>query len=255
MRKSRGAALRIVTGLLLTMVLLFTAGCVEDGKRQGVKEPEVKTIIDQLTDIQQKNGNVVFSTLGSSVTSGVGVKSMEEHWTGLLVKDLMQTQRLDKLDFHNNGYPGITTTKVLSEQRVEEVIAQKPDLILFETCLLNDYHYAVPLDKTITNIDEIMGKFQKELPDTIVILQSPNPRDPGDANKLGTTYQNYLDKTKEHILSKGWRYIDVASAFEAQRTGAGLKTTEVMPDGVHPNEKGSKYWYNTVREYFFKQPQ
>ncbi|GAA3319003.1 hypothetical protein GCM10020331_024110 [Ectobacillus funiculus] len=63
-----------------------------------------------------------------------------------------------------------------------------------------------------------MKEIHKQFPETLIVLQSPNPSTTRvKANKLGLTYKDYLDSTKTYVTSKGWYYIDIHTAYEKKQ--------------------------------------
>lgn len=202
-----------------------------------------RSYIDDLNYLIAKNGHATISTLGSSVTAGAGASSEDKKWSSLLENYLIKTKVI------SNGFGGYSSSSILSENKADIVISQKPDIVLFETCILNDHGQSVPIEKTIQNITEIIDKIQKNLPESKIILISPNPKLEDKKNTVGLTMADYASKTKEFIISKGWNYIDVYSEFQANHTD-NLKS--LLTDGIHPNDSGYKIWFEGLKKGFEK---
>jgi lysophospholipase L1-like esterase len=212
------------------------------------------TVIGWLRKRVEQNGQATIVALGSSGSIGVGVANPDDAWFGLLRKELTQDPELSKLRWVNLGGIGYTTSTLINQGVVQKAIAEKPDVVLLETCAMTDWIRNIPVTKTISNLDEMVGQIQNALPDARIILQSANPTTNLGKNVLGLTYTDYVNQVAQHIREKGWEYIDVYGQFEAMRVKDGKTLTQLVPDGYHPNEAGYSYWYTSVNDYFHKRP-
>jgi hypothetical protein len=104
--------------------------------------------------------------------------------------------------------------------------------------------------KTLDSLDQLMALLQRSLPDSRIIVISPNPAVKPNANAQKLMYSDYLNQTKEHILAKGWEFVDVYADMERQRQAANLPLEKILLDGVHPNSVGYGYWFETMKTYF-----
>jgi lysophospholipase L1-like esterase len=208
--------------------------------------------IDWLRTRVKQNGTATIVVLGSSGSKGVGVANPNDAWFGLLKKEFSQDPELSKLRWVNLGGTGYTTSTLINQGVVQKAIEEKPDVVLLETCAMTDWIRNIPVTKTISNLDEIVGQIQSALPDARIILQSANPTTNPGKNVLGLTYSDYVNQVAQHIREKGWEYIDVYGKFEVMRVKDGKTLTQVVPDGYHPNEAGYSYWYAAVNDYFHK---
>jgi lysophospholipase L1-like esterase len=209
-------------------------------------------VIGWLRQRVQQNGTATIVALGSSGSKGVGVANPDDAWFGLLRKELSQDPELSKLKWVNLGGSGYTTSTVINQGVVQKAIEEKPDVVLLETCAMTDWIRNIPVTKTISNLNEMVGQIQSALPDARIILQSANPTTNPGKNVLGLTYADYVNQVAQHIREKGWEYIDVFGRFEEMRVKDGKTLTQVVPDGYHPNEAGYRYWYTAVNDYFHK---
>ncbi|MFB6363172.1 SGNH/GDSL hydrolase family protein [Paenibacillus elgii] len=197
------------------------------------------------------NKSLVISTLGSSVTSGSGSTGVNKTWVNKLYERLKKERGLEKLRYHNSGWGGYTTSRIVKEKKADVLIQQKPNVILFETCLLNDYGQNVPVETTKKNIELIIMHLHTELPDSRIILQSPNPRLHGEAkNKEGLSYEDYIRQTEEFIKSKGWEYINIYDAMNKELANLQTPLKDIMYDDAHPNDKGYDLWAKILETYF-----
>lgn len=203
-----------------------------------------RSVIDDLHYLMTKNGSATISTLGSSVTAGVGASDVSRTWSSLILSNLRIIDGLRKVTLNSNGFGGHTSGAILFDKNYEIVISQKPDIVLIETCIINDHDQSTPVAQTLQNIEKIRQIISSALPNAKIIMLSPNPRLEDKKNNLGLTFADYANKTKELILGKGWEFIDVTSTYQG-------KTKELITsDGIHPNDNGYKLWADTVMNNF-----
>lgn len=193
--------------------------------------------------------NVVISTLGSSVTAGAGASDNSHNWSSLLTSYLQKNEGFTSVTLNNNGFGGYTTEMIISDKKVDTVISQKPDIVLFETCLINDHGKKIPLDKTEQNIASIVKAIHSALPDAKIILMSPNPRLEDFKMNNGLLLADYVNKTNEYFKKNGWDYIDIYNGFKDRN--ADMKVL-LSADGTHPNDEGYKMWFEIVKNEFEK---
>lgn len=199
-----------------------------------------------------KNGESKISLLGSSVTAGSGASNPSYSWAGRLDSALMGiSDNFNQVKIINNGKGGYSTRNLIDDKIYKKVIKDKPDLIIFETSLLNNYGQSISLDETIEDIKFLMDTFKSNLPNTEVLLISPNPipLKKGEVNKIGLTYEEYLNKTKTLIMDNGWNYVDIHEGMNAKIRKQNLKLNDLLTDGIHPNDKGYKLWFETLYQY------
>ncbi|MFP3125350.1 SGNH/GDSL hydrolase family protein [Ectobacillus funiculus] len=226
-----------------------------------MKKSSHKSMIDFLRYTSYKNGSAKIVALGDSVTYGVGASPegndhLNHSWVGLLQNYVgSNVKGIRNVKIVNKGFPGHTTSQLLKENRINEVIAEQPDIVIFEVCLLNNQRKSVSLEQTNADIKNIVNTIHKQLPETLIVLQSPNPSTTRvKANKLGLTYQDYLDSTKTYVTSKGWYYIDIHTAYEKAIHTKKLPLEQTLiADGVHPNDIGYKIWFDILKNAFSEQ--
>lgn len=202
-----------------------------------------RSILDDIRYIDAKNGKVQISSLGSSVTQGAGSSDPFRSWGPIISRQLRSyDDKFINVNFTSNGFGGYTTGNLLNEGKVEEIIKQNPDFILFETCLLNEHGQNVPLDTTINNIKVVTETIKSSLPNAKVIYLTSSPRKAEKENELGLYYKDYVSATKEFIESNGWHHIDIYNGF--MESGADLN--ELIKDDVHPNDSGYLLWAEVI---------
>lgn len=192
---------------------------------------------------------VRISTLGSSVTAGAGATTVDDNWSSLLLSHIRRQDDLFRVSLMSNGFGGYSTRALIEEKKVQTIVDQAPDLVILETSILNNHGQSLSLKETLNDLNTIVTSLEKSLPDSKIILISPNPK--GEAkdteNSIGLTMRDYSGATQEYILEKGWEYVDIFNAFEKQY---GNTIDTVLRDGVHPNDNGYKFWANTLIKAF-----
>ena len=122
------------------------------------------------------------------------------------------------------------------------VVAQKPDVVFIEFAI-NDAvtRFNLSLDDVRRNVDTILDRITRALPDCEIILQIMNPavgKPPGDPShrRDQDAYQHiYRDAARR----RGLRLIDHSIAWNrllARDGERGFK--QLVPDGVHPSAEG-----------------
>lgn len=234
----------------------------EFAKQQKAEEKERRLLLDNLDPsknaisfeefiqykrIKEDKTIATISLLGSSVTEGFGASDESLSWAGLLESSLEDVQVI------NRGKGGYSTKDILENKMYQNVIKDNPDIIIFETSLLNNHGQALTLKETRETLEKIMNEFNKSLPDTKVLLISPNPSslklDKQLYNKLGFTYDDYIQDTTELIKSKKWYYLDSYSEINKKLRKDNVTLKSVLTDGVHPNDKGYKMWFEIIYNY------
>jgi lysophospholipase L1-like esterase len=211
------------------------------------------SVIDYLQYVYLKNGSVTISLLGSSATEGTGASKVENSWGGRLKsnlsKDLLQ-RNVQNLTINNDGFSAYSTEKLITDNKVDLLISQKPELVIFETALLSDYEQNVPVKKTLNNISNIVATIKKSLPNTRIIIQSPNPSTKTiGKNKTGITYDEYVKQSSALITSNNWEYIDIFNGYQSKLKEKNLELKDTLFDGLHPNDTGYEIWFGLLNDY------
>ncbi|MDP1417434.1 SGNH/GDSL hydrolase family protein [Peribacillus simplex] len=103
--------------------------------------------------------------MGSNRTSGTGPNNSSNSWAGRLEKSLRsERDELETLSFINHGQEGYSTKDLLKGKKIDAVIHDNPDLVIFRNPLINNQYQSISLEKTEKDLKNIMSKLQKELP-------------------------------------------------------------------------------------------
>ncbi|WP_378956739.1 GDSL-type esterase/lipase family protein [Pelosinus sp. sgz500959] len=169
---------------------------------------------------------VVF--LGDSITD-------EGNWSKLFPNSLVE----------NRGIGGDTTLGVLN--RLDQVILSKPSQI-FLMIGTNDLCFNRSIPDIITNYRHILTRFQTELPNTKVYIQSVLPFNdtmfPSQNLRTNNNITQLNIEIKRLAHEYHYKYIDLTPAF----TGVdGRLPTQDTIDGLHLNDTGYLIWHEQIK--------
>ncbi|MEC0275506.1 SGNH/GDSL hydrolase family protein [Peribacillus frigoritolerans] len=158
-------------------------------------------LIDYLYYMSLTHDRVIVSLVGSNGTSGTGASKTSNSWAGRLEKSL-RTDRddLETLSFINYGHEGYSIEDLIKGKKIEAVIQDNPDLIIFENSLINNHYQTLSLEQTKKDLESIKTKLQKELPNAKILIISPSPVANGKTeNSLGLNYLDYIHASEQVI--------------------------------------------------------
>lgn len=213
----------------------------------GQKKDE--SFLSRVQYLSAEKGKVNISVLGSSVTAGAGATTPNASWKGLLNSDLDGMDGVDVRVF-NNGYGGYTTSDIIANEKIAEVVTNEPDIVIFELCLLNNNgSEPVLLEQTKKDVDFIMNTLEKELPEALIIVQTANPFSGKNVvmKKTGYSYDEYNLEMKDYVDRKGWNFIDTYSLMERELKNQKLEYKDILDDNIHPNNDGYKLWFDVMK--------
>lgn len=218
-------------------------------ERLEPKPDKKRSFIDLLHYRLLTEGSATLAVIGSSVTKGSGATTYTFSWAGRLESKLKRINwDFKRLQVVNLGFSGFSSRDLLIQGKAEKLVASDPDLIIFETSILNDHTKSVPIPDTLRSIEQIVSLVKQEVPNAVIVLTSPNPstRKRNKRNALGLTYQDYLNETGALIHTKGWHYIDIYSKMEEARKKMGIPLDAILSDNLHPNDIGYQLWFRAL---------
>jgi lysophospholipase L1-like esterase len=139
----------------------------------------------------------------------------------------------------NIGFSGDRTEQVLWRLDHGAVDGISPKLAVIMIGTNNAGHRQDPAEQTAAGIKAIVASLQKKLPQTKILLLGIFPRGAEPSDKLRT-----LNVATNKIIS-GYAdnerifYLDISDRFLNED---GVLSKEVMPDLLHPREKGYRIW-------------
>jgi lysophospholipase L1-like esterase len=210
-------------------------------------------LIDYLHYKSLTQDRVIVSLVGSNGTSGTGASKTSNSWAGRLEKSLRsERDELETLRFIKHGHEGYSTEDLLEGKKIEAVIQDDPDLIIFENSLINNHYQSLSLDQTKKDLESIMTKLQKELPNAKILILSPNPVANGKTeNSLGLNYLDYIQASEQVIKTNKWTYMNSKEEIEKKLSEKNMRLADILTnDNIHPNDQGHYIWFEVMQEYF-----
>jgi len=195
----------------------------------------------QLVDNLRAGKDQTVVVYGTSLTAG-------GKWVPL-TKDWLEgvNRGKAKVTVINSGMSGKNSLLGLAKLD-EAVIAKKPDTVIIEFAvndafLYDDLKERVSVADSAKNLETMIERIKKALPDTEIILQTMNPawdspKGNGSATKrpeLAAYYEGYRTVAKKH----GLLLIDHNKNWEAIRQKDQAEFEKLVADGVHPTPEAS----------------
>lgn len=222
---------------------------------QSLKPENYKqqSLIDYLHYKSLTQDKVIISLMGSNGTSGTGANNSSNSWAGRLEKSLRsERDDLETLGFINHGQEGYSTKDLLEGKKIEAVINDNPDLVIFENPLINNQYQSISLEQTEKDFKKIMSKLQKRLPNAKILIISPNPVANGKTeNSLGLNYLDYIQASEQVIKTNKWAYMNSKEEIEKKLKKKNMRLADILTnDNIHPNDQGHYIWFEVMEEYF-----
>ncbi len=191
--------------------------------RHQQKLQEVATSADEI--------DLVF--IGDSITH-----FMDDRAPGLVERTFPEMKHL------NLGYSADRTENVLWRLQNGEIAGLSPKVVVLMIGTNNTGHRRDPFEVTLGGIRLIVEELRKQLPEAKVLLLSIFPR--------GETAEDPLRRLNESINSQLPRLADGRFVFHLDINEAFLNEDSrlpeaVMPDLLHPNQKGYEIWLAEIQ--------
>ncbi|WHY96105.1 SGNH/GDSL hydrolase family protein [Peribacillus simplex] len=202
-------------------------------------------LIDYLHYKSMTQERVIVSLVGSNGTSGTGASNTLKSWAERLEKSLRANRDdLETLRFINHGHEGYSTEDLLEGKKIEAVIQDDPDLIIFENSLINNHYQSLSLEQTKKDFESIMTKLQKELPNAKILIISPNPvANSKTENSLGLNYLEYIQASEQVIKTNKWAYLNSKEEIEKKLSKKNMRLDDILTnDNIHLNDQGHYIW-------------
>jgi lysophospholipase L1-like esterase len=177
-----------------------------------------------------KQGNVDLLFLGDSITRG---------WAGR--GKAVWDQRYEPLHAANFGIGGDRTQHVIWRIENGELEGIKPRVAVIMIGTNNSGNDSA--EDIAAGVTKIVTLVRTKLPNTKVLLLAVFPRTrPNEEQRVATIKQvnQIISKLDD---GKTVRYLDTGSKFLGPD---GKVPTDIMPDGLHPNEKGYQIWADAM---------
>lgn len=186
-----------------------------------------------LRDLKAKEGKVDLLLVGDSITDGwrgKGKEALAEAWGS-------------KMSVYNIGIGGDRTQHVIWRLDHGEVEGIKPKvaMLMIGTNNLGGNSN----EEIVAGITKIVKQLNEKLPTTKVLLLGVFPR----SNKAEDPARARIKAINEQIAKldnhgKSVKFLDIGEKFLDKD---GTLPKDIMPDFLHPNDKGYKIWVESVQ--------
>lgn len=199
------------------------------------------------------------SFFGDSITAGTGTTicyhmylAQKYGWhcynygiggTGFVVRN-------NTPELSGEGREGIGTSEVITVgnnnflDRVSQLPTDSDMIVVLGG--VNDWLNSVALETFRTNVTGVMDYLQTNRTNASVICLLPLKSSWKTTNSLNLTLQDYIDVIKEICMAKSIITVDLNNKSNINPWNDVCKT-ELIPDGLHPNEKGHKRLFNLIK--------
>jgi len=165
----------------------------------------------------------------------------EDGWSKNLKSQLEETYG-DSVKVVVKSYD-LTSVEFILQDKLNELVAEQPDLTLLEPFTLKD-NGMVQFDDSHLHIKEIADGLMKANPNHVLLLQPPNPLH--DATYYPVEVKALKDFAKEMDIP----YLDHWTSWPDPDSDEILEYLTVENDTTTVNEKGHQLWGNYLQDYF-----
>ena len=143
----------------------------------------------------------------------------------------------------NIGYSGDRTEHVLWRLQHGEVEGLKAKGVVIMIGTNNTGHSMEAAENTAAGVAAILGEIKKRLPRAKVLLLAIFPRGEDSAHPMRVLNEDINERLKKLDRRRNVRFLDINDIF---LTDGGVLTKEIMPDLLHPKEKGYRLWAEAI---------
>ncbi|SFJ84984.1 hypothetical protein SAMN04488569_100185 [Marinilactibacillus piezotolerans] len=146
-----------------------------------------------------------------------------------------------ELTVENITYPEYDTYELYIEQTTSNVLAVKPDIILFRMPALADKARDIGLSETNDYLSNILTTLTDDLPDSEIILVEPEPEisEINNLNSRSLDYRDYMNEMEEVASELGIQVIAIHEQFITIAEEEGYELTALYTeDEFDLNEEG-----------------
>jgi lysophospholipase L1-like esterase len=233
-----------VASLVALVASLVPASAATNYAVQPVLHPGTEKRHESFNEISKK-GEAQLVFLGDSIThgwEGKGKASWEKHWAPLKAA--------------NFGIGGDRTEHVLWRLEHGNFDGLKPKAIVLMIGTNNTGHqgrpqkeldgavYQCTAEQTAEGIKAILGLLRRKCPDAKILVLGIFPRGANKEDKFrqqneatNAIVKGYADGQKIFFLDVGAKFLEPD----------GTLTKTIMPDLLHPNEKGYEIWTSAIK--------
>jgi lysophospholipase L1-like esterase len=225
------------TATLLLVALTCTFATAKEPVKEAIKatSPEPRgdkwwtnRHAQKMEGLKAQKGKVDLLMIGDSITHG-WEGGGKETWAKFYVHR----------NAFNIGYSGDRTEHVLWRLANGEVDGISPKAAVIMIGTNNTGHRQDPPEQTAAGIKAIVTDLRKRLPETKLLLLAVFPRDATKEGKLRKINDGINELISKYSDDKNVFYLNINDTF---LDDDGNLPKEVMPDLLHPRQKGYAMW-------------
>lgn len=205
-------------------------------------------IVRKLQAVAETGRVPLLAGLGSSVTAGDGAP-LKYTPTRQLAAALTGLAGLEGLTVEVNGYSGQTLAGMDAKGGIQKAIEQKPDVLIFEACGLNEYGSSGSVSTTERTLRLQLGRLRVALPETLIVVTTPSAMIDKGPNSANATYREYLDGEIAVAKTEGFPVLDVERVYALAVKESQTSIDAFLVDGVHGNARGYTLWATILETY------
>lgn len=196
----------------------------------------------QLQERMKSKKEMVVGYLGGSITEGAGASGDETTYRSLVTRWLAEQYPENTVTQINAGIGG--TGSDLGVFRADkDLLAHKPDIVFLEFAV-NDY--SLGEDMALRSMEGIVRKILRQNPDTLICflytLTKTMMEEDYSKGKMPKSVQ-YQERLALHYQIPT---INVGFALHQHLTVNGLPVADYLPDNVHPNDAGYRFYADVI---------
>ena len=153
----------------------------------------------------------------------------------------MWQEHYEKLNAANFGIGGDRTQHVLWRIQEGELDGIKPKVVVL---MIGTNNSGSPAEEITKGVKAIVDQIHAKLPESKLLLLGIFPRSPKASDGARAKLQAVNAELAKLDDGKQTRYLEIWKQF---LTDDGELTKDIMPDALHPNEKGYKIWADTMQ--------
>jgi len=188
--------------------------------------------------IKEKGGKIDLLFIGDSITQGwekEGAPVWKKHYA--------------KRNTFATGFGGDRTENVLWRLQHGAVDNMTPKLVVMMIGTNNTGHRHENPATTAAGIKNLLNELQQRLPQSKILLLAVFPRDEKPDGELRQINNGLNSIIKDYADNKKIFFADINSVF---LTKEGVLPETIMPDLLHPNEKGYELWAKALEPHLQK---
>ncbi|WP_409295953.1 SGNH/GDSL hydrolase family protein [Peribacillus sp. SCS-26] len=199
----------------------------------------VKEIRNIFQNAEKQNKDVKIVFLGSQALG-----SGENSWPELAGRELKE--KFTNVSYKTLAYPDFTYKQYHASDKVQELIAEKADIVIFEPFSLNN-NGELSTETVFSGIQKTIKTAKEAKKNTLFILQPTHPI------PNATIYPDQVDELKSFAKTEGYLYLDHWTNWPDY--GTSEIDDYLTEDNSAPSDKGHKIWADSVLSMFMKDPE